>query len=188
MMPRRRLTGPGRSLAAVVVAGLMIVATSCLPNADVQAKSGPGNNPGTGYPQALLTNVRTSVHSEEDGFDRIVFDFLNHVPAWDAAYVAKPVVADGSGQPVPLAGDVALQVHLRGATQIFATPAAPQGYIDLYPGPDRIAPALPQVVELVQTGDFEGVLTWSIGTRAQVPFRISMLDTPYRLVLDVAHA
>jgi hypothetical protein len=176
-----------RIRAAVVVAGVLVVATGCLKGADTAPKSGPGNNPGTGYPLALLTDVRHRVHPDEDGYDRVVLDFLNHVPAWTVTYVDLPVLADGSGDPVPLAGEVALQIRLHAASQVFQTPAAPEGYIVMYPGPRRIATGYPQVVELAESGDFEGVVTWNLGTRARVPFRVSQLDSPHRLIVDVAH-
>jgi hypothetical protein len=165
-----------------------VMATACLKGADTVAKSGPGNNPASGYPLALLTNVRPAEHTDEDGFDRVVLDFLNHVPAWEVSYVDGPILADGSGEPVPLAGEAALQVRLHGASELFHTPAAPEGVIDLYPGPARLATGYPQMVELVESGDFEGVLTWNVGTHTRVPFRVTQLDSPHRLLIDIAHA
>jgi hypothetical protein len=168
--------------------GVMVSVAGCLPGADTNPKAGTGNGDGKGYHHALMTNVRHAIHTEEDGFDRVVFDFLNNVPDWEVSYVERPILADGSGEPVPLAGDFAIKVRMSPASQVLFNPAAPSGIIDLYPGPGRIATGYPQAVEIVETGDFEAVVTWHIGTRAKVPFRVQVLDSPHRLVIDVAHA
>ena len=187
-MARHAVLRGHRERALVLALGVIVSASGCLPGADINAKSGAGNGDGKGYHHALLTNVRHAVHAEEDGFDRVVFDFLNNVPNWEVSYVDKPVVEDGSGEPVPLAGDFALKVRMSPASQVFFTPASPSGIIDLYPGPGRITTGYPQVTEIVDTGDFEAVATWHIGTRTKVPFRVQVLDSPHRLVIDVAHA
>jgi hypothetical protein len=36
-------------------------------------------------------------------------------------------------------------------------------------------------------GDFEAVLTWVAGIRSEQPFRVEVLDSPPRLVVDIAH-
>jgi hypothetical protein len=41
------------------------------------------------------------------------------------------------------------------------------------------------VREVVRTGDFEAVLTWAIGLDERVGFRVSTLDNPSRLVVDL---
>jgi hypothetical protein len=176
-----------RTLTVGMVLAVVALASGCLPGADLEPKSGASNNPGDGYHAGLLTNVRTGVHPEEDGFDRVVVDFLNFVPSWTVSYVDKPILADGSGEPIPIAGNHVLKVSLTGASQVFFTPASPQGYIDLYPGPNRIATNHPQVAEVVATDDFEAVMAVHLGTRAKVPFRVQVLDSPHRLVIDVAH-
>ena len=44
------------------------------------------------------------------------------------------------------------------------------------------------VVELVRTGGFEAVLTWAAGVDEQRPFKVSPLESPARLVIDVKSA
>jgi hypothetical protein len=39
----------------------------------------------------------------------------------------------------------------------------------------------------VRTGDFEGVVTWVVATRASTPFKVYALSAPHRVVVDVAH-
>ena len=55
-----------------------------------------------------------------------------------------------------------------------------------YTGPKRITPAgADHVREVVETGDFEGVLKWVIGLDAQRPFtRAPAAGTPTRQLVD----
>jgi hypothetical protein len=39
---------------------------------------------------------------------------------------------------------------------------------------------------VVETGDFEAVLHWAIGTDVRADFRVSTLNSPPRLVIDVS--
>ena len=59
---------------------------------------------------------------------------------------------------------------------------APRTYL----GPARFTPDTSAVVELVRTGGFEAVLTWAVGVDAERPFRVTRLEQPARIVLDVA--
>ena len=43
------------------------------------------------------------------------------------------------------------------------------------------------VTEATAAGDYEAVLTWVVGLRAKVPFRVLVLDGPPRLVVDFQH-
>ena len=97
-------------------------------------------------------------------------------------YVPLPVTADGSGEPVSLAGQSALQVTM-GATGLDVSSNPPR---ETYTGPRRIPGGGGAVQELVQTGDFEAVLTWAIGVDGKPEFRVSTLTAPPRLVIDIA--
>ena len=44
-----------------------------------------------------------------------------------------------------------------------------------------------EVTEVKAAGDYEAVLTWVVGLRAKVPFRVLVLDGPPRLVIDFQH-
>jgi hypothetical protein len=41
------------------------------------------------------------------------------------------------------------------------------------------------LVEVVQAGDFEGVVTWVAGVSTDAGFKVSTLESPPRLVIDV---
>ena len=54
-----------------------------------------------------------------------------------------------------------------------------------YTGPTRFSPATSAIVEVVRTGGFEAVLTWAAGVDEKAPFRVTRLESPARLVIDV---
>ena len=133
----------------------------------------PVSVPPNGHAQ--LTSVDVAHH---DGFDRVVFRFGGSgtgPPGYTVGFASGPLLHDGSGAPVTLQGSAVIVVKL-----VYAT-----GW-GTYHGPTTITPALPSVVQLTQTGDFEGYLTWAIGLRAQAPFRVSELTGPDRIVVDIA--
>ncbi len=57
-----------------------------------------------------------------------------------------------------------------------------------YRGPSRVRPSgTPAVVEVVEVGDFEAVLRWVVGSRRRVPFKVTTLTAPSRVVVDLEH-
>lgn len=130
------------------------------------------------YPP-LLVDVRTGRHDEE-GFDRVVFEFRSVLPGYRIEYVQSPITACGSGLPVTIAGNAFLQVRM--------VPSGAQekdGHATF--GPTELTPGLPSILEVARTCDFEGVLTWVVGLGAEADFTVLVLTNPYRLVVDVAH-
>jgi hypothetical protein len=129
---------------------------------------------------ALLTAVRAASH---DGYDRVVFEFRNAVPGYEVGYVERPVLADGSGEPVEVDGGAVLLVRMEPALDADLTQeSAPRTYA----GPSRFSPETAVVAELVRTGGFEAVLTWAVGTDEERPFLVTRLESPARIVVDVA--
>jgi hypothetical protein len=55
-----------------------------------------------------------------------------------------------------------------------------------YTGPTRLRPDTTAVAELVRTGGFESVLTWAVGVDEKHPFRVTHLESPARIVIDIA--
>lgn len=137
-----------------------------------------------GTTRAYLKDVRVAEH---DGFDRIVFEFEDAVPGYEVAVTPRPVTEDGSGDTVAVEGVGLLQVRFENAAG-----ARIEGdrVVEVYRGPQRVpggGGAL--VTEVVDTGDFEGVVTWVIGARETVTTaRVSTLSDPYRVVVDVPTA
>jgi hypothetical protein len=143
------------------------------PPAPSFGSTAPASVPPSGHAQ--LTSVDVAHH---DGFDRVVFRFGSTgtgLPGYSIGFARGPLYHDASGAPVALEGSVAIVVKM-----VYATGGG------TYHGPTTITPGLPSVLQLTQTGDFEGYLIWAIGLRAQAPFRVSALGGPDRIVIDIA--
>jgi hypothetical protein len=132
---------------------------------------------GTGTAQLMAVRV-----GEQPGFTRFVLEFEGEVrPGYDVSWVDGPITEDGSGNPVALEGEAFLQVLVQPATGFDLDAGVPT-----YEGPTRIAgPAGGAVTEAVRTGDFEALLTWVLGAEERVPFTVSALPSPSRLVIDL---
>jgi hypothetical protein len=144
------------------------------------ASTEPAVATASGDAVALLTAVRAARH---DGYDRVVFEFRNVAPGYDVRYVQKPVHADASGEEVDVKGTAALVVRMEPALDADLTQeSAPRTYL----GPQRFTPGTAVVAELARTGGFESVLTWAVGVDERRPFKVTRLDSPARIVIDVA--
>ena len=133
--------------------------------------------PASGDAQAQLTAVRAARH---EGFDRLAFEFDGDRPAARVAYVDRPVRACGSGDVVELPGEGWLEVRFSGAR---AHTEAGEATVD---GTPR-APGLPAVAEWVRTCDFEGEVTVVAAVASPLAVRVTTLDGPARVVVDVRH-
>lgn len=128
---------------------------------------------------ALLREIRAAA---QENFDRVTFEFANHLPGYTVAYEDRPVIQDGSGAEVAVEGSAVLAVRMSPASGFALAAGNPT-----YTGPDRLSPGTPALVEVVRTGDFEGQLTWVIGVAAETGFTVSTLGSPPRLIVDVAY-
>jgi hypothetical protein len=149
-----------------------------LPDASEAQHSAPSDGTGT----ALLRAVRVG---RNDGFERIVFEFEGtSMPGYRVQWVDGPILADGSGEPVDVAGEAYLEMVMDPASGVDLS--APQLTI-VYDGPDRVPVAgqTELLTDLVRTGDFEAVLTWVAGSTEKVPFRVLRLTEPTRIVVDL---
>ena len=111
-------------------------------------------------------------------FDRFVFRARFATPGYDVRYVSR-IVADGSGQPVSLAGHQRIRIILRNA----------RGHTNAGTNllPRVITPRCPNLRQVKKAGDFEGVVTYGLGLRRRTGFRVFRLTSPTRIVVDVAH-
>lgn len=152
-----------------------------LANASEAQRSAPGDGTGT----ALLKAVRIG---RNPGFERIVFEFVGTTtPGYRVQWVDGPITADGSGAEVQVAGNAYLEMVMQSASGVDLS--APELTV-VYTGPDRIATKgqTKLITDLVRTGDFEAVLSWAAGTTKRVPFRVLTLQSPTRIVVDLATA
>ena len=114
---------------------------------------------------ALLTDVTVEAST-------VTFTFRDDVvPGIDAGYVTE-VNADGSGEPVEVAGGAHLQVRMEPAAGVDLSSSSGT-FEETYTGPERIDGPSP-IVEVVRTGDFEANLTWVIGVTDERPYRVDV--------------
>ncbi|MBT8228036.1 MAG: GerMN domain-containing protein [Dactylosporangium sp.] len=123
----------------------------------------------------LLVDIRAASH---ETYDRLVFEFSGPLPAEYGVTSVPEVIGDASGEPVPLVGNAFLAVRFA-----MATGHDDSGTITY--GPPRRAYPLPDIIEVANAGDFEGVLSFGVGLAAQTPFRVFTLTSPSRVVIDL---
>lgn len=123
---------------------------------------------------SLLTSV--TVTASACG-DHVMFGFVEKqggTPSCDVAYSNGPFVSDASGAAVTVRGAAFLTVR--------CTPAYGHDFESgrtTYTGPTRIDPSgVRHVRELVETGDFEGVVTWVVGLDTKRPFGVVPVTIP----------
>ena len=125
----------------------------------------------------LLADVRAARH---EGFDRVVFDFAaTSRPGYRVEYVTPPIQQCGSGNQETVDGSAFIQVRM--------TPAAAHDAGQPTFGTTELLPGLPTLLEVQQTCDFEGTVTWVLGLSEEVDFVVSLYPDPFRVVVDVAH-
>lgn len=122
-----------------------------------------------------LVAVRTASHP---GYDRVVWQFKGRLPAHSYARYVTSLREDGSGRLVRIAGDAILQVTMSHANAHDPTTGRSTA-------PARLVVGLPNVIEVVQSGDFEGYVSYGVGLARHQTFRLFALTNPSRIVLDV---
>ena len=166
--------------AATTVTSPTTTGTTSEPSLD-GASTEPAVSKSTSEGVKLLTAVRAASHP---GFDRLVFEFRNGLPGYDVRYVEPPVRADGSGEAVAVDGAAVLVIRMEPALDADLTqPSAPRTYT----GPTRFRPSTSAIVEVVRTGGFESVLAWAAGVDEKRPFRVTRLESPARIVIDIVN-
>ncbi|MGY1680702.1 AMIN-like domain-containing (lipo)protein [Geodermatophilus sp. SYSU D01176] len=128
---------------------------------------------------ALVTvsDIRTA---RQEGFDRVVLETGGAgTPGWDVRYVEE-AYAQGTGDPVEVAGEAVLQVTITGAGYPFDTG------VEEWTGPDPLpGSGTRTVTEVAWDATFEGTSVAFVGTRGEAPFRVYALEGPTRVVIEV---
>ena len=120
--------------------------------------------------------------ARNEGFDRIVFEFEEHLPGYEVAYVDQPVRECGTGEVVPIEGDGWLRVRFEPARAHELDGERARATIA---DRSRRLDALPMATEAHLTCDHEGVLEWVVGVRSPNRYRVLELREPARLVVDI---
>ena len=125
---------------------------------------------------ATLVAIRAAHHTS---YDRLIFEFSGRLPAHRSVRYVSKVVADPSGQVVPVSGDARLLVRF-----LPANGHMPDGQSSY--GPARRTFALPGVIQVVRAGDSEGVLRFGVGLTRRQRFKVFTLANPSRFVIDIS--
>lgn len=141
------------------------------PDASTSDVRMPRNSPGQ------LAAVRLA---RQDGYDQLVFEFTDRVPGYTVGYRPLPARQDGSGNEIPLPGANALVVVALFPASAGGSGDAPRTYF----GPSTITSDTAEVTAATAAGEFEAMVTWAVGLRVEVPFKVFELDGPPRLVID----
>jgi hypothetical protein len=134
---------------------------------------------------AHVADVRVGSHPLADpAHDRIVFEFVEDgTPAYRLEPATPPFVQDGSGFPLTVNGSDFFRIILFGGTKL-GDDGNPT-----YTGPTDFEPGFPQLVHLVEGGDFEATNTWYVGMEESPNgcFRAFELSDPSRIVIDLGY-
>jgi hypothetical protein len=103
---------------------------------------------------------------------------------YEVRYVAN-VIADGSGQVVPLSGGAKLEIVTHTPSYNPYTGVPTYGGIVAQPLPGVTLAGYQTFKDAKFAGSFEGQSTIGLGVRATLPFRVLRLDS--RTIVDVAH-
>lgn len=140
---------------------------------------GPASSGAERVSSAPTTPVLVAVRAaHRDGVDRVVFEFRGGLPAKREVDYVDRLFADGSGRRVRVAGQALLRVRFERA-QAHTDDGSPTA------APRRVAYALPNVMTAVRAGDFEAVTTYGLGLAKRTPVRVTTLQAPPRVVVEV---
>jgi hypothetical protein len=159
-----------------------VLSTTSLPCQPIPVPTAPVTSP-TAADAVMLTKVQVLGDS---CVDHVVFDFDGKgsaPPGYTVTYGSPPFTADGSGATVPVAGNAFVVVKVQPGYGYDFEAGKPT-----YTGPKSVpGGSSNHVQEIVETGDFEGVLTWVIGLDAKRPFSVQATGTPnHQLVVTIS--
>ena len=127
-------------------------------------------------PVSTLVAIRAAAHAEgTPPYERVVFEFSGPVPLINVQYVPE-LLGGGSGLPVTIAGQAILELVMM--------PAQAHNNQGQGTAPARLEINLPDVQEIVSSGDFEGVVSYGIGLDHKTEFRLITLAQASRVVVD----
>jgi hypothetical protein len=135
------------------------------------------SNPDPLTSAALLRAVRVGAHPELGGWDRIVFEFADVLPPANIRYAAN-VAQCGSGMPVQLPGTAVLLVTMQ-TTNAHTEAGQPTVANRQIEGPGNA------ILQSRQICDFEAVVQWAIGVDGMQRFKVTRLESPTRIVIDI---
>ncbi|MEO3782180.1 GerMN domain-containing protein [Actinocorallia sp. B10E7] len=124
--------------------------------------------------QPTLVAVKAS---HQRGYDRLEFRFRGGLPDQRSARYVSRVIADPSGLPMTLSGGAFLRIR-------FADAVGHDEEGNVTYGAVRRTYKLPQVIQLANAGDFEGVLSFGLAVSRKERVRVS--TRPGRVFVDIS--
>ena len=134
-----------------------------------------------------LVDVRVGAHN---GYDRVVFEFdepdpnpagNGGIPYFQSKTATPPFTEDPSDLPVEVEGEAFARIVFQGASGYDFDGNA------TYDGPRRLTPGFGTLTDVVESGDFEATMTWTLGLSRTTCWEIQELSNPTRLVIDFHH-
>ena len=134
-----------------------------------------------------LVDVRVGAHN---GYDRVVFEFdepdpnpagNGGIPYYEIKTAKPPFTEDPSDLPVEVEGEAFARIVFQGASGYDFDGNA------TYDGPRRLTPGFGTLTDVVESGDFEATMTWTLGLSRTTCWEIQELSNPTRLVIDFHH-
>jgi hypothetical protein len=119
-----------------------------------------------------VTGVRVGGHT---GFDRFVMEFSDPIPRYTVTPQGSPVFTlDPKGTKVTLDGTAGVLITVK-----------PENW-QAYAGPTGMRPGLPFLKQARMVQNFEGTMQWGLGIQGSPCLKVTTLNSPPRLVVDVA--
>jgi hypothetical protein len=173
------------SPAPTTTAGATVPATTVAPPSPGCATLGGTAEVRVDYPNLMSSLVGKAVRTgTRPCMERFVIELQPtdqanpNFPGYWVHYVTGPLTASPSGQPFTI----------RGGAVLFVSMGAPMQRTDGtgYTGPRDVVPTNVSVIrEYRLIEDFEGQSTWALGLDTLRNFKVSVLDSPARLVVDI---
>ena len=161
------------TIVACLLASISTVPAAAYPAAPASVATATPSVATTAAATPLLVDVRAFRRST---YDRVVWEFRGGLPTTRFARYVPELLADGSGEPVRIAGDAILQLTMFQANAHDDNGSTAQRRLVLGGG---------NVIEVVQSGDFEATVSYGVGLARRQDFRLFTLRSPDRVVLDV---
>ena len=142
-----------------------------------------GQSQSEGWPdiaaQALPVDARFGSH---DGFERFVvqYDDPDGTLEWYTDGWVDQATQDGSGFAIDTNSERQLQIVVSGMRYPSETEETGEGITGFFPAEGILSGA-------DIAGIFEGQHTITVGANADHPYRITTLNNPTRIVIDIAH-
>jgi hypothetical protein len=132
-----------------------------------------GGSSSSGAPTGpTVTGVRVGGHT---GFDRFVMEFSAPIPRYTVTPQSSPVFTlDPKGTKVTLDGTAGVLITVK-----------PENW-QAYTGPTGMRPGLPFLQQARMVQNFEGTMQWGLGIQGSPCLKVTTLNSPPRLVVDVA--